>query len=70
MKTANTYIYSFYLGFTIQAFLLLFLEVAFYGVLVVSLLNMLATMFVYPWFFVWFLKGSWSVPLRFLKPPQ
>ncbi|AAL55033.1 hypothetical protein HfxHF1_425 [Halophage HF1] len=70
MKTANTYIYSFYLGFSVQAFLLLFLKSAFYGTLVVSLLNMLATMFVYPWLFVWLMKGSWSVPLRLLEPPQ
>ena len=70
METENTYIYSFYLGFTIQLFSLLFLEAAFYAVLVVSLVNMLATMFVYPWFFVWMLKGKWSVPIRFLEPPQ
>ena len=70
MKSANTYIYSFYLGFTIQMLLLLFVKVAFYGVLVVSLLNMLATMFVYPWFFVWLMSGNWSVPIRFLEPPQ
>ena len=70
MRSENTYIYSFYLGFTIQMFSLLFLEAAFYAVLVVSLVNMLATMFVYPWFFVWMLKGKWSVPIRFLEPPQ
>ncbi|QRD99671.1 hypothetical protein VOLN27_45 [Halorubrum virus VOLN27B] len=70
METENTYIYSFYLGLTVQVFSLLFLEAAFYAVLVVSLVNMLATMFVYPWFFVWLLKGKWSVPIRFLEPPQ
>ncbi|UBF19627.1 hypothetical protein HRTV-10_gp43 [Halorubrum tailed virus 10] len=70
MKSKKAYFYSFYLGFATQAFLLLFLEVAFYGVLVASLLNMLATMFVYPWFFVWMMSGNWSVPLRFLEPPQ
>ncbi|UBF21540.1 hypothetical protein HJTV-2_gp60 [Haloarcula virus HJTV-2] len=70
MKTENTYIYSFYLGFTIQVFSLLFVKAALYAVLVVSLLNMLATMFLYPWFFVWLMKGRWSVPIRYLEPPQ
>jgi len=70
METENTYIYSFYLGFTIQVFLLLFVEVALYAVLAASFLNMLATMFAYPWFFVWMMKGTWSVPIRFLEPPQ
>ncbi|AGM11021.1 hypothetical protein HRTV5_48 [Halorubrum tailed phage 5] len=70
MKSANTYIYSFYLGFTIQVFLLLFVKVAVVAVLAVSFLNMLATMFAYPWFFVWLMKGEWSVPIRFLEPPQ
>ncbi|UBF20832.1 hypothetical protein HRTV-16_gp46 [Halorubrum virus HRTV-16] len=70
METENTYIYSFYLGFTIQVFLLLFVKVAVVAVLAVSFLNMLATMFVYPWFFLWLMKGKWSVPIRFLEPPQ
>ncbi|WP_144797546.1 hypothetical protein [Halorubrum depositum] len=70
MRAENTYIYSFYLGFTVQIFLLLFVKVAFYAVLAVSFLNVLATMFVYPWFFVWMMRGEWSVPLRFLEPPQ
>ena len=70
MRADKSYIYSFYLGFTIQLALLPIATVELFGALLVSLLNMLATMFVYPWFFVWMIRGSWSVPIRFLEPPN
>jgi len=70
VKPERAYIYSFYFGFTIQLVLLLIVPVALYAALVISLLNMLATMFTYPWFFVWLSKGEWSRIPPILGPHQ
>jgi hypothetical protein len=65
MEPERAYFYSFYIGLGVQLLLVPFFAVAWFPTLLLAGVNVLLTLFAYPWFVVWLAKSEWS-PL----PPE